>query len=85
MTFISLKKIRFCLTFGALFSYIFLSSNTANCSAIINKIRLSNEQKQLEIVINQKREFRPFILENPPRLVIDIADSKSLNLQISTF
>ncbi len=81
MTFISLKKIRFCLTFGALFSYIFLSSNTANCSAIINKIRLSNEQKQLEIVINQKREFRPFILENPPRLVIDIADAKSLNLQ----
>ncbi len=81
MTAILRKKIRFFLIFSCCFSDIFLTNYSASASAIINKIRFNNEQKQLEITIDQKSEFKPLIFENPTRLVIDIKDAKALKIQ----
>jgi N-acetylmuramoyl-L-alanine amidase len=43
---------------------------------LIKEVKIDNEQKQLEILIDSKSEFKPFILENPDRLVIDIKNAK---------
>lgn len=65
--------------FNLLFGLIFLSSYAASASSIVSKVRLNNQQ-QLEIIISNHSEFKPFFLSNPNRLVIDIKDAKSLKL-----
>ena len=82
MILISLKKIRIFLIFNILFGYIFLSGHAASANAIVSNIRLSNEQKQLEIIIDKRSEFRPFIADNPIRLIVDIEDAKSSDFKV---
>lgn len=62
------------LTFLKVFFISFFCFNSFAQDILVKKINF-DENKNLEIILNQKTTFKTFLLKNPERLVIDIADA----------